>query len=138
MFTMSQIEQIHAKVKTGADFPHYVQELKALGMAYYDFFVVDGHTEYVATSGECLHSPAKYTPLTVAAVGDAQALHHTIAIHQQGLTDFATFCTQAAQAGVHYWRTDVTNLRCVYVDGKQRELWVEAIPEMNAKASRAE
>ena len=59
MFTLEQIAQTHAKIKTGADFPRYVQDLKALGMAHYDFYVSDGHSEYVATTGERLNAPAK-------------------------------------------------------------------------------
>lgn len=39
MFTVEQINAIHSKVKTGADFPQYVQDLKALGMEYYDNYV---------------------------------------------------------------------------------------------------
>ena len=129
MFTLEQIAQTHAKVKTGADFPRYVQDLKALGMDYYDFFVSDGHSEYVATSGETIAAPAKYSEKEVAATSDTDALHHTIQIHQQGQTDFMTFCEQAAQAGVRYWRTDVSNLRCVYVDAAGNEMLVEPIPD---------
>lgn len=132
MFTLEQIAQTHAKIKTGADFPRYVQDLKALGMAHYDFYVSDGHSEYVATTGERLNAPAKYPALQVAPRGDAAALRHTIAIHQQGQTDFMTFCQQAADAGVRYWRTDVVNLRCVYVDETGGEILVEPIPDVSA------
>ena len=132
MFTLEQISQTHAKVKSGADFPRYVQDLKALGMAHYDFYVVDGHSEYFATTGERLDAPAKYPTLKVASHGDTPALRHTIAIHQQGQTDFMTFCQQAADAGVRYWRTDVANLRCVYVGETGGEILVEPIPDVNA------
>ena len=129
MFTLEQIATTHAKVKTGADFPRYVQDLKTLGMAHYDFFVADGHSEYFATSGEQLDAPAKYAPLSIAHIADADALRHTISIHQQGQTDFMTFCQQAADAGVQYWRTDVVNLQCIYVDGAGNEMLVEPIPD---------
>jgi hypothetical protein len=33
MFTIEQIKQAHNKVKSGADFPKYIQEIKKLGMA---------------------------------------------------------------------------------------------------------
>ncbi len=129
MFTLEQIAAAHAQVKSGADFPRYVQALKGLGLAYYDFYVADGHSEYVATTGERLDAAAKYAPLAVAAIGDAAALRHTIAIHQQGQTDFPTFCQQAADAGVQYWRTDVVNLLCVYVDGAGTAILTEPIPD---------
>ena len=132
MFTLEQISQTHAKVKSGADFPRYVQDLKALGMAHYDFYVADGHSEYFANTGERLDAPAKYPALNVAQIGDAPALRHTISIHQQGQTDFMTFCQQAVDAGVRYWRTDVVNLRCVYVDHAGEEILVEPIPDAGA------
>lgn len=31
MFTVEQIETAHAKVKSGADFPNYIKEIKELG-----------------------------------------------------------------------------------------------------------
>ena len=32
MFTVEQIKAAHSKVKSGADFPAYIQEIKALGL----------------------------------------------------------------------------------------------------------
>ena len=98
-------------------------------MAHYDFFVTDGHSEYVASSGEMIAAPAKYASKTIAAASNADALRHTIAIHQQGQTDFETFCQQAADAGVHYWRTDAVNLACIYVDMAGNEVVNEPIPD---------
>lgn len=43
MFTLDQIREAHAKVKSGADFPHYIQDLIVLGVQKYDIFVHDGH-----------------------------------------------------------------------------------------------
>ena len=44
MFTVQQMKAAHAKVKTGADFPGYVKEIKQLGLIHYDFMVKDGST----------------------------------------------------------------------------------------------
>jgi hypothetical protein len=35
MFTVEQIRAAHNKVKSGADFPAYIQEIKALGVSQY-------------------------------------------------------------------------------------------------------
>ena len=32
MFTVSQIKEAHSKVKSGADFPKYIQEIKGFGV----------------------------------------------------------------------------------------------------------
>ena len=46
MFTLDQIKSAHSKVKSGADFPAYIKEIKQLGVTYYETFVSDGHTVY--------------------------------------------------------------------------------------------
>lgn len=46
MFTTQQIEQAHEKVKSGADFPKYIQEIKGFGVQSFITFVKDSHTEY--------------------------------------------------------------------------------------------
>jgi uncharacterized protein YbcV (DUF1398 family) len=46
MFTIEQITAAHSKVKSGADFPAYIQDIKKLGVTQYKSFVTDGHTDY--------------------------------------------------------------------------------------------
>lgn len=46
MFTIEQIKAAHSNVKSGADFPAYIQDIKKLGVAAYDVFVADGHADY--------------------------------------------------------------------------------------------
>ncbi|MGB4398918.1 MAG: DUF1398 family protein [Daejeonella sp.] len=36
MFTAEQIKAAHSKVKSGADFPAYIQDIKALGVTGYE------------------------------------------------------------------------------------------------------
>ncbi len=46
MFTVTQIKEAHSKVKSGADFPKYIQEIKGFGVQSFVTFVNDSHTEY--------------------------------------------------------------------------------------------
>lgn len=46
MFTVAEIKAAHSKVKSGADFPAYIQDIKRLGVTYYETFVTDGHTDF--------------------------------------------------------------------------------------------
>ena len=46
MFTLDQIKSAHSKVKSGADFPAYIREIKELGVTYYEAYVADGHVDY--------------------------------------------------------------------------------------------
>ena len=45
MFTVEQIKAAHSKVKSGADFPKYIRDIKLLGVTAYETWVVDSHTE---------------------------------------------------------------------------------------------
>ncbi len=92
MFTLEQIAAAHSNVKSGADFPRYVQHLKALGMARYDFMVEDGRAVYFDTTGQSLSGPSKYAKQAVADKSDAAALKQELLEHQQGKSDFPAFC----------------------------------------------
>ena len=47
MFTVTQIEEAHSKVKSGADFPKYIQEIKSFGVLGFTTWVKDSHTDYI-------------------------------------------------------------------------------------------
>ena len=51
MFTIADIKAAHSKVKTGADYPSYVQDIIKLGVAHYETFVNDNHTDYTGVDG---------------------------------------------------------------------------------------
>lgn len=128
-FTLEQIQAAHAKVKSGADFPAYVQELKRFGMLYYDNYVSDGHTEYYGAGNYHLTGPAKYDTLTVAEESDKDGFNDVIKLHQDGGTDYATFCRQAAEKGIEKWRVDLRLMTCTYYDKHGNTIIIEAIPE---------
>jgi uncharacterized protein YbcV (DUF1398 family) len=127
MFTEQQIKEAHSRVKTGADFPRYIQEIKKLGLVRYEYLVDDGTTVYYGEYGYEVKSAARYEPFAIAAESSASALRHIIAIHQQGQTDFLTFCRQAAEAGVEKWVIDTQKMMCTYYDLKGNEMVAEPI-----------
>lgn len=129
MFTLEQIYAAASKVRSGADFPRLVQELKAMGVAYYDNYVADGHTDYFDADGQLVASPAKYAPLAVAAAGNAAQLQHALKIHQAGQTDYPTFCRQSAEAGVEKWTTHILDMEVIYFDRAGTVLVRESIPQ---------
>lgn len=128
MFTLERIHEAFYKVKSGADFPRYVQDLKALGVLYYENFVADGTTIYVGENGHQLADAPKYPSMHINAQSSQQALKHAIAIHQKGETDYPTFCLQAAAAGVEKWTTNTKEMTVAYSDKSNTVLLVEPIP----------
>lgn len=121
MYTIDQIKSAHSKVKTGADFPKYVDELRELGVKRYVNYVADGHTEY----GNSVNGPAKYAMRSIAPVADKTKLQQALKIHQSGGSDYPTFCEQAARFGVNSWVVDTTERTCIYYDKEGKEILKE-------------
>lgn len=129
MFTLAQVRAAHANVKSGTDFPQYAQILKQLGVIFYDLFVADGHAQYVGEGDFTLTSaPASAPLLRIAETGSPALLKQALAIHQQGQTDYRTFCQQAAAAGVEKWTVHTGLMTCTYYDRQGQPLVVEEIP----------
>jgi len=127
MFTLDQIKQAHTKVKSGADFPQYVQDLRQLGIQQYSQYVADGHTVYIG-EGHQIEAPAQYGPFTVANIANTPSLQHHLRIHQAGETDYLTFCRHAAEDGVEKWTMDLLAMTCTYYDTAGNIMVVEKIP----------
>jgi uncharacterized protein YbcV (DUF1398 family) len=59
MFTVEQIKAAHSKVKSGADFPSYIKEIKSLGVTHYEAYVTDGHIDYHGANDDYSKSTCK-------------------------------------------------------------------------------
>lgn len=128
MFTLEQIKQAHSKVKSGADFPEYFQKIKKLGVSQYETFVYDGHTNFFGVNTYSLSSPAKYESLAVNEASNAEQFKADLKAHQQGKTDFLTFCNQCARAGINKWIVRMNQSTCIYYDKAGNEILAETIP----------
>lgn len=128
MFTIDQIKEAHAKVKSGADFPGFVRVLVNLGVISYDSFVSDGHTEYTGEKGNLVESGPKYPLMVVAANSNSDQFRQYLKIHQQGKTDYLTFCSHSAETGVEKWTVDLNAMTCTYFDRLGQTMLIEEIP----------
>lgn len=128
MFTLEQIKAAHANVKSGADFPRYFEDIQSLGVAWYETFVTDGHTVYYGTNDYNTSSPARYPALPIATVANAQQFKQDLRAHQQGKTDYPTFCGQCAALGVVKWIVRMDARTCTYYDAHNNVLLTEVIP----------
>jgi len=128
MFTIDQINVAHSKVKSGADFPNYIQDLIGLGVTGFETFVADGHTMYFGKDGIKIQSDAKYTVLKIADESDRDQFQEDLKDHQQGKTSYQTFCLDCAWSGVEKWVVDTAKMTCTYFDKTGNEMLAEAIP----------
>ncbi len=114
MFTIQQIQESHARVKSGADFPQFIRELKAIGVKAYETYVKDGHSVYYDEENQSVASPPKYDDLEVADECNPNQFREYLELHQQGKTDYKMFCEHCAFTGIEYWLVDLGKMTCVY------------------------
>ena len=131
MFTIDQINDAHAKVKSGADFPNYIQDLIKLGVTGFETFVTDGHTVYFGADGAKIQSAANYTALKLADESDKDQFQEDLKDHQQGKTSYQTFCLDCAWSGVEKWVVDMTKMTCTYYDKAEPKSWQRLFQRRN-------
>jgi uncharacterized protein YbcV (DUF1398 family) len=129
MFTVEQIKHAHSKVKSGADFPAYIKDLKQLGVTFYETYVSDGHTKYFGDNNYRASSPSKYDLLTIADDCNAEMFKSDLSAHQQGKTGYPAFCKDCARSGIEKWAVSVDNMTCTYFDKTGNTILVEQIPD---------
>lgn len=128
MFTVQQIEEAHKKVQSGADFPKYIQEIKSFGVQSFVTFVKDSHTEYFGEENFTTSSDAQYDDLEISETTDSEKFKTQLKAHQQGKTDYFTFCKDCAETGIEKWIVDLNKMTCIYYDKSGNEILVEEIP----------
>ncbi|WP_040005711.1 DUF1398 domain-containing protein [Fibrisoma limi] len=129
MFTAEQIKAAHSKVKSGADFPSYIKEIKRLGVTHYEAYVNDGHIDYHGANNYTAKTPAKYAPLVIADTLKSEEFKAELVAHQQGKTDFLTFINMCATFGIEKWAISMNEMTCTYYDKAENEILIEQIPQ---------
>lgn len=128
MFTIEQIKTAHAKVRSGADYPRFVQDIIALGVTHYTTFINDGHTDYKGKGGYQASSGPRSESLIVAEKSDAVNFGKHLKDHQAGKTDYMGFCIHCADDGIEKWTVDLEKMTCTYFDTGGSVILVEEIP----------
>jgi uncharacterized protein YbcV (DUF1398 family) len=128
MFTLEQIKQAHDKVQTGADFLNYIQDLINLGVKGYDTLVNDGRVAYYGSDDYSVSTDKKYDVIKIASTANKERFIEFLVMHQDGQTDYFTFCQQAAQSGIAKWRVDIIEMTCTYFTAQDDAILIEKIP----------
>ena len=129
MFSIEQIQDAHGKVKSGADFPAYIQDLKQIGVTHYETFVSDGHTNYYGANSYKITSPAKYETLTIAETSNEEQFKADLKAHQNGKTDYPVFCNEVSKSGIEKWSVCMNEMTCIYFDKAGNKILTEEIPQ---------
>jgi uncharacterized protein YbcV (DUF1398 family) len=130
MFTVKQIKDAHAKVKSGADFPQYMQDIIALGVTSFETFVTDNHTNYYGKNDFQTTSEGFLETLEIANESNVGQFKSDLKSHQQGKTDYMTFLSDCAKSGVEKWIVVMSKMTCTYYDKAGNEMVEEIIPSV--------
>lgn len=128
MFTLEQIKTAHSKMKSGTDFPSYINDIKQLGVIGYETYVSDGHTDYFGENDFKTSTVTKYDTLGIADNSNAEQFKIDLKAHQQGQTNYPTFCSDCAKSGIEKWTVRMDKMTCTYYDKSSNEILVEIVP----------
>jgi len=128
MFTIDQIKEAHSKVQSGADFPVYIQDLIALGVQGYNTYVNDGRVEYFGADNFRVSTKNNYENISITTTANKERFIEFLVMHQDGQTDYLTFCNHAAQCGIAKWTVNIIEMTCTYYDSSEAPILIEKIP----------
>jgi hypothetical protein len=100
MFSIGQINDLHARLGSASTLPEYVRALKALGVERYDSYLADGHSEYFGQGGHRVVSLPVHEVLPVA---------------------------EPVNARIEKWTVDTGRMTMTFYDKAGREMLVEQI-----------
>ncbi len=130
MFTREQIETAHNKVKSGADFPIYVDEIKDMGVKSHEVVLFDGTWIFRGADGQVLQFKSGMENVHISVQSSPEKFKQILSMHQKGETDYATFCNQAGETGVERWISDFEKMTVTYLGSDGAVIDVEPIPRV--------
>ena len=127
MFTIEQINDLHDRVGHLETLPDYLRALRAIGVARFDSYLRDGHSEYFASDGHRVVAEAAHELLTIADVTTRDRFVEHLARHQRGETGYVEMSEGLAACGVEKWTMDTNDLTVTYLDSHGNTLLVEPL-----------
>ena len=127
MFTLDQVEELHERLGSAETLSDYVRSLAALGVARYDSFVSDGHSEYMGHDTHRVTSHAVHDYLTGTATSDRDAFLDHLRRHEQGETSYLEMSRGLADSGIEKWTVDTDAMTMTFYDRSGDPLLVEQI-----------
>jgi uncharacterized protein YbcV (DUF1398 family) len=127
VFTLAEIEELHARLGTATQLADYLRALAEIGVVRFESFLVDGHSEFFGNDGHRVVSAAHHEELAVAEVSDRDAFLEHLRRHAAGETTYVEMSAGLADSGVEKWVADTTALSMTYIDRAGRVLLVEDV-----------
>jgi uncharacterized protein YbcV (DUF1398 family) len=127
MFTIEQIDDLHARLGSASSLAEFGRGLTALGVEQYNSYLADGHSEYFGQGGHRVVSPAVHEVLLVAETGQRETLSSTPAPARAGPVDLLRNVQGLAQSGIEKWTVDTGWMTMTFSDKAGIKMLVEQI-----------
>jgi uncharacterized protein YbcV (DUF1398 family) len=127
MFTIEQINDLHARLGSAKTLPEYVLALKALGVGRYDSYLADGHSEYFGQGGHSVVTPPVHEVLPVSENGQRETFLQHLRRHERRETTYLEMSRGLAQSGIEKWTVDTGRMTMTFYDKSGREMLSEQI-----------
>jgi uncharacterized protein YbcV (DUF1398 family) len=127
MFTIEQLDDLHARLGSAKTFPQYVLALKGLGVQRYDSYLADGHSEYFGQYGHIVVSPPVHEHLLIAETGQRDTFLQHLHRHELRETTYLEMSRGLAQSGIEKWTVDTVKMTMTFYDKSGKQMLVEQI-----------
>jgi uncharacterized protein YbcV (DUF1398 family) len=127
MFTLSEIDELHARLGSAETLADYLRALAAIGVVRFESFLVDGHTEFFSRDGGRVVSPSHHEVMTVAELSDRDAVLEHLQRHRDKETSYVEMSAGLASSGIEKWVADTAALTLAYCDREGRALLVDKV-----------
>ena len=127
MFTLAQIDELHARLGNAESVADYLRALANIGVARFESFVSDGRSEYFDADGHRVVSSAHHEQLAVADVSDRTAFLEHLRRHSNQESSYVEMSAGLAASGVEKWVADTATLTMTYYDRAGVALLVDVV-----------
>ena len=127
MFTLEQINHLHARLGKMATLLEYIQAFKSLGVKKYDSYLIDGHSEYFGERGYTVISQAVHEALDISEPSEQQEFLKHLQLHEQGKATYREMSEGLAASGIGKWTVETGSATIIYYDRDGNEMLTERI-----------
>ncbi|MHB8644980.1 MAG: DUF1398 domain-containing protein [Thermomicrobiales bacterium] len=127
MFTIEQINDLHARLGTAETLLAYVHALNAIGVETFDSYLIDGHSEFFGKRGHKVIAPPAHEKLSIAEKSDRENFLKHLELHEQGETTYLEMSRGLAESGIEKWTVDTSKRTMIFYDQAGNEMLVERI-----------
>ncbi len=127
MFTIEQINDLHARLGKAETLIEYVRALNAIGIEKYDSYLTDGHSEYFGKRDHKVISPPAHDKLSIAEKSNRENFLKHLELHEQGKTTHIEMSKGLAVSGIEKWTVDTSKITMIFYDKAGSEMLVERI-----------